>query len=216
MKLTGLKNTGFGTGIFTMAILVVSQLVAGMAYAQSSYRIRAGDTLRIEVIEDSSLNRSALVSPDGRISVPMAGAIQAAGRSIEAVQADLTNQLAASFQSTPNVYVAVERLAERRTAAPRTPDPDPTIDVFVMGEVGNPGKMTIPPGSTMLQVFAQMGGFTRFAATKRVQLRRTNSDGSELLYALSYDAIEAGQSNDGMIVLNAGDVIVVPQRRLFE
>ena len=56
---------------FTAAILVVSQFLASAVAAQQSYRIRAGDTLRIEVIEDSTLNRSALVSPDGRISIPL-------------------------------------------------------------------------------------------------------------------------------------------------
>ena len=90
------------------------------------------------------------------------------------------------------------------------------MDIFVLGEVGSPGKMTVTPGSTVLQVFAQMGGFTRFAATARVQLRRTNAQGIENVYALDYDAIEAGLSNDGMVQLIAGDVIVVPQRRLFE
>lgn len=201
---------------YTLAVLTLSQLVAGTLSAQQSYNIRAGDVLRIEVIEDQSLNRSALVSPDGRISIPMAGNIQAAGRSIEAIQADLTTQLAVNFQATPNVFVAVERLAERRPAAPVAPTPDPTYDIFVMGEVGSPGKMTIQPGSTVLQVFAQMGGFTRFAATGRVQLRRTEADGSQNIFALDYDAIEQGLSNDGMIQLAAGDVIVVPQRGLFE
>lgn len=202
--------------LYTLAVLTLSQLIAGTLSAQQSYNIRAGDVLRIEVIEDQSLNRSALVSPDGRISIPMAGAIQASGRSIEAVQAELTAKLAPNFRAAPNVFVAVERLAERRAAAPTVVAPDPTYDIFVMGEVGKPGKLTIEPGSTVLQVFAQMGGFTRFAATGRVQLRRTETDGSQNIFALNYDAIEQGMSNDGMIVLAAGDVIVVPQRRLFE
>jgi polysaccharide export outer membrane protein len=201
---------------YTALVLVLSQFVASAVYAQQSYRIRAGDTLRIEVIEDTSLNRSALVSPDGRISVPLAGHIRAAGRSIEAIQADLTAQLAANFQSTPNVFVAVERLAQRRAAAPRVAEPDPTMEIFVLGEVGSPGKMVVAPDSTVLQVFAQMGGFTRFAATGRVQLRRTNDSGVEDVYSLDYDAIEAGLSNDGMVKLAPGDVIVVPQRWLFE
>jgi polysaccharide export outer membrane protein len=61
-----------------------------------------------------------------------------------------------------------------------------------------------------------MGGFTRFAATKRVQLRRTDANGAETIYPLNYDAIEAGTSPNGAAVLVDGDVIMVPQRRLFE
>ena len=49
-----------------------------------------------------------------------------------------------------------------------------------------------------------------------MQLRRPAADGSEELVALDYKAIEAGLSSAGMTVLAAGDIIVVPQRRLFE
>lgn len=205
-----------------MGLLITPFLAAGTADAQDSYSIRAGDILRIEVIEDPSLNRSVLVSPDGRISMPLAGALRASGKSIEDIQAELASGLAASFAARPNVYVAVERLAERRPivraapAAPRAPTPAPTLEVFVMGEVGKPGTVTLDPGATVLHAFAKMGGFTRFAATSRVQLRRALDNGTEEVYTLDYKAIESGQSTGGMTVLNAGDVIMVPQRRLFE
>jgi polysaccharide export outer membrane protein len=196
--------------------LVISLLLATISTAQTNYRIRAGDVLRIEVIEDSSLNRSVLVSPDGRITVPLAGAVQAAGRSVEAVQADLANQLAANFASTPSVFVSIERLVEVRPSIPGAPTPDPTIDVYVLGEADNTGKLEIDPETTVLQLFAQMGGFTNFAATSRIQLRRADSHGAETVYILDYDAIEAGLSPNGTSGLMDGDVIIVPQRRLFE
>ena len=72
---------------------------APAAEAQSTYRIRAGDVLRVEVIEDPTLNRSVLVSPDGRIAVPLAGTVQAGGRTIEQVQAALTTRLAPTSRS---------------------------------------------------------------------------------------------------------------------
>ena len=53
------------------------------------YLIRSGDTLRIEVLEDPGLNRSVLVSPDGRITLPLAGGVRAAGKTVEAVQSEL-------------------------------------------------------------------------------------------------------------------------------
>ena len=196
--------------------LVVSLLFTTVSVAQDSYRIRAGDVLRIEVIEDSSLNRSVLVSPDGRITVPLAGAVQAAGRPVEAIQADLAAQLASNFAATPSVFVSVERLVEARPSTPRAPVPDPTIDVYVLGEAGNTGKLTVDPETTVLQLFAQMGGFSNFAATSRIQLRRADRSGAETVYILDYDAIEAGLSPNGTSRLQDGDVIIVPQRRLFE
>ena len=194
-------------------------LTGGAAMAQDLYRVQAGDTLRIEVIEDPSLNRSILVAPDGRINVPLAGFIVAAGRPVGAIQNDLAARLEENFAVTPNVFVAVERVFEPRIvppAPPAAPAPPPTIDIYVLGEVGSPGLKTVAPGTTVLQFFAQMGGFTRFAATKRVQLRRTDANGRETIYELNYDAIEAGTSPNGSAVLTDGDVIMVPQRRLFE
>lgn len=202
--------------VFSLIIATALTLWAHTAMAQNNYQIRNGDILRVEVIEDPSLNRSVLVSPDGRISMPLTGAIKASGKSIEDIQRELASGLSASFASRPNVFVAVERLAERRVATPITPTPDPTIEIFVMGEVGKPGKVTLDPGANVLQAFAEMGGFTRFAASSRVQLRRPAADGSEELVTLDYKAIEAGLSSAGMTVLAAGDIIVVPQRRLFE
>lgn len=195
---------------------IVAMILTTAATAQNAYKIRNGDILRVEVIEDPSLNRTVLVSPDGRISMPLTGAIPARGKTIEEIQSQLATGLTASFAARPNVFVSVERLAERRPVTPRAPEPDPVIEIFVMGEVSKPGKVTLTPGATVLQAFAQMGGFTRFAASSRVQLRRPAADGSEAVYTLDYKAIEQGRSNAGSTVLSAGDVIVVPQRRLFE
>lgn len=197
----------------------LASVVATAAAAQEGYRVRSGDVLRIEVIEDSSLNRSVLVAPDGRISVPLAGAILARGRTVETIQADLANALSPNFAATPAVFVSVERIAEVAPAGPQIiapPEPDPTIDVYVLGEAGNTGKLTVDPDTTVLQLFAQMGGFTTFAATTRIQLRRTDETGAETVYVLNYDAIEAGLSPNGTSHLMDGDVIIVPERRLFE
>ena len=183
----------------------------GAAQAQG-YQVKPGDTLRIEVLEDASLNRSVLVAPDGRISVPQAGTISVRGQSIEAIERNLTQRLAGNFASTPNVFVSIQQLAEQRPAQPRIPRPDPTIAVYVMGEVSKPGRVEVKPGTNVLQMFAIMGGFTKFAATKRIQLR---SENSTTVRQLNYDLIERG-GQGGMTKLRDGDVIVVPQRKLFE
>ncbi|MFV0491065.1 MAG: polysaccharide biosynthesis/export family protein [Pseudorhodobacter sp.] len=187
--------------------------LAGAAFpergqAQQDYRLRAGDTLRIEVLEDPSLNRPVLIAPDGRISFPLAGSMRASGRTVESVQADLAAALGPKFAAPPNVFVALERRAERSSRGGASAA---MIEIYVMGEAANPGKLPIERGTTVLQAFAQMGGFTKFAAVKRVQLLR-----GQKRWLLNYKAIEAGSSNAGSTVLADGDVILVPQRRLFE
>lgn len=202
--------------LFTLmaALLAAFTIVSGAAEAQDGYRIQPGDVLRIEVLEDPGLNRSALVSPDGRVAIPLSGPVAAAGRTVEQVQAALADQISDNFAVTPNVFVTIERLAEREARLPAAPA---TIDVFVMGEAAKPGRITLAPGTTVLQLFAEVGGFSKFAATKRIQLRRLDPKaGKENIHIIDYKAIERGTSMLGSTVLADGDVIVIPQRGLFE
>ena len=199
------------TRISTLLGSLLTLILLTTSASAQDYRVKAGDILRIEVIEDQSLNRTVLVSPDGRIALPGAGAVSAGGRTLEQIQADLTAQLAPNFANTPNVFVGLEALAPREPRVPTQPLPDPVVTIYVMGEAANAGKLEVEPGTTLLQAFAQFGGFTNFAATKRIQLRR----GTEI-YVINYDAILAGTSPNGGVRVAEGDVIVVPQRGLFE
>ena len=129
------------------------------------------------------------------------------------MKADLAAALAGNFAAPPNVFVGIGTLAAPRAA--RAAGAARTISVYAMGEVTTPGKADVAPGTTVLQLLAQAGGFTRFAAQKRVQLRRTTKGGAEQIYLFNYD----GTSTSGIAGstrLQPGDVIVVPQRKLFE
>jgi polysaccharide export outer membrane protein len=86
-----------------------------------------------------------------------------------------------------------------------------TIGIFLMGESANPGRLEVEPGSTVLQVLAQSGGFSPFAAKKRIQLRRGGQ-----VYAFDYTAVEKAGGTGFDTVVQEGDVIVIPTRRLFE
>jgi polysaccharide export outer membrane protein len=194
--------------IFFMLLGLV--LAMSAAHAQDSYSLRPGDVLRVEVLEDPSLNRDTLVLPDGSISLPMAGLLRAGGRSLDAVQAEITQRLAPNFASTPTVFVGIAQLAQQQigTGGPVAAN---TIAVFLMGEAANPGRIDVEPGSTLLQVLAQAGGFTPFAAKKRIQLRRGAS-----VYLFNYSEIEKTGGAGFETVVAKGDVIVIPTRRLFE
>lgn len=204
-------------GRMCWAALAVAMLITvSTAEVQAqSYNVRPGDTLRIEVLEDPSLNRSVLVAPDGRISIPSAGNVRAAGQSIDSLQRVVTDQLAGNFASPPNVFVSLERLYEPSTALGELAL-EPTISVYLVGEVGRPGVLEVPPGTNVLQLFAMSGGFSNFAATKRIQLRSVDLQaGTQTIRTLNYKAIEAGGVG-GLTTLRDGDIVVVPQRRLFE
>ena len=192
---------------FLIAMLV-TVLAAPLALAQGAgYRIQPGDVLDITVLEDETLNRQTLVLPDGRVSVPLAGSVQAAGNSVETVERTIADRLASNFAVRPSVFVSVVSIDEE----------EETFPIYVLGQVTAPGLQEIESGTTLLQAVALAGGPDRFAATKRIQLRRTDpSTGQEKLYIFNYNAVERGGAIQSMITLRPGDVIIVPERRLFE
>ena len=199
---------------FILAILTL--FFATAAVTQSQYQIQSGDRLAVEVLEDPSLNPSVLVLPAGTINFPFAGTIQTSGRTASQVAESITNGISPNFNSRPNVFVTVQAL---RPVAPAVPGSvsGPSIDVFVIGEIGAPGAREVPRGTTLLQALATTGGFTRFAATKRILLRRTNpSTGAQTVSKINFKAIADGTAVGTDIVLADGDVIIVPERRLFE
>lgn len=191
--------------IIGLAGLLLSAI--GTVAAAQGYGIQPGDTLRVEVLEDSSLNRNVLVLPDGSVNFPMAGTIKASGRSVAQVQSAIASALASNFAAPPSVYVTVAGLAIPSETAARK-----LVGIYAMGEVARPGLIEVEPGTTLLQAVAQAGGFTRFAATKRVELRRV-VDGAEKAYVFNY---KKGGGIPGSTKLQAGDVIVVHERGLFE
>jgi polysaccharide biosynthesis/export protein len=193
----------------SIVLALLFALLAPAAFAQSAgYRIQPGDTLAVTVLEDETLNRQVLVLPDGSVSVPLAGNVQAAGRSVGAVESTIADRLASNFAVRPSVFVSVVGLAEEIVD---------TFPVYVLGQVGAPGLVEVEPGTTLLQSIALAGGLDRFAAARRIQLRRSDpSTGQERLYLFNYRAVERGGSIESMITLREGDVILVPERRLFE
>lgn len=195
-------------------IAVMSIIFATAAMAQSGYQIRSGDTLQIEVLEDPSLNRSVLVLPDGSISFPFAGSIRAGGRSAGQVSSAISSGIASNFATTPTVFVTVQQL--RPVVQDTAEALAVTIDVYMMGEITAPGEKKLAPGTTLIQALATTGGFTPFAATKRILLRRTDANGNQSVSRINYKAIADGAAIGQDIRLRDGDVIIVPERRLFE
>ena len=110
--------------------ILVTVLTAPLALAQSAgYRIQPGDVLAITVLEDETLNRQTLVLPDGRVSVPLAGSVRAAGNTVETVERTIADRLASNFAVRPSVFVSVISIDEE----------DETFPIYVLGQVQAPG-----------------------------------------------------------------------------
>lgn len=210
-------RTGLAAALAAVVVLVGLALVAlaGPAAAQG-YAVRPGDVLQIEVVEDSELNRSVLVTPDGSFSFPFAGSVDARGRTVTQIRDELVQDLSGAFAAPPTVFVSVQRLAQSDPVLPevQVPFEEPTIDVYLTGEIANSGLIQVSPGTTILQVIAQAGGLTRFAADSRIQLRRTGG-GRTQAYLFDFDGRRQNTISPATPLAD-GDVVVVPERRLFE
>ncbi len=193
----------------SLALAIVFSTLSA-ADAQSNYRVRTGDTLEIQVLEDPSLDRSVRVLPDGRFTFPFAGTLRAAGLTIAQIERNIRIAISSNFATEPNVFVFVVP-EEREPLEPQT------INVYLLGEFNTPGLAEMPPGTTILQALSMGGGMTRFAAVKRLQLRRTDhKTGIQTVRKINYKALAEGAALSNDIVLKDGDVILVPERRLFE
>ena len=201
---------GVVVGLLTLMML----MAAATAALAQGYNIRSGDTLAVEVLEDSSLNRQVLVLPDGSIDFPLVGSLRARGRTATQLQQLLSQGLAPNFATPPTVFVSVASIF----VPPDREEPDPvTLGAFVMGEVNEPGRYDVEPGTTLLQILAQAGGLTRFAAERRIELRRTHPTSRTVTrFFFSYTGKGKSPLISGGTVLSEGDVVVVPARRLFE
>ena len=197
------------------ASILITGLAAGAANAQGAepYLLQPLDVVEITVLEDKELNRTALVRPDGKISLPLAGTVQAAGRTPEQVAGTIRARLKADFIEPPSVTVALTNLA------PNSVDEEDEIEpreVYVLGEVGRPGRFEYDGEMriNILQALTLAGGPGPFAARTRIQIREV-AEGAEFVRYVNYQAIEEGAAND-LAELADGAVIVVPERGFLE
>ena len=193
--------------------LVAFCLVAPQASAQA-YRLKPGDTITVNVLEDPSLNQTVLIRPDGRISLALAGSLEAAGRTPEALQSAIRSALGRDFVTPPTVTVGLASVApegeEQATAAGAR-----LVSIFVLGEVRAPGAYEVEAPIDILQALALSGGPDVFAARDRIQIRRRDESGQTLIL-YDYDGVESGAVPTQSVELRDGDVVIVPERGLFD
>ena len=189
-------------------------LLAPMAQA-AGYLLKAGDKLDVTVWQDAKLNRQIVVAPDGQISFPFVGHFQAGGRTLQDVERFLHEGLQKQYKDQLDISVAISQIKERPIFPP--PPPLPPIDpsYFVTGEVKHPGKFFSRTQTNVLQAISLAEGLGPFAASKRIQIHR-KKNGRDYVMNFDYDAFMSGKVPVENIWLHSGDVIVVPEKGLFE
>ncbi len=164
------------------------------ATADPDYVIGAQDSLHINVWKEPDVSGAVVVRNDGKISLPLLNDVEAAGKTPAQLATFLTDKLKA-YVTDPRVTVTVTAINSKR--------------VFLMGEVGHMGAITMLPNMTVLQALATGGGFTKYAKIKRIYILR-NDNGQQVKIPFNYKAVISGQAPEQNIVLQPGDTIVVP------
>ena len=156
------------------------------------YRLGAGDKLRIEVYKDAQLSQSVQIRPDGKITLPLIGDLDATNRT----PIELRDTIAASLKEYMTNPVVTVIVVEATAAT-----------AYVMGEVNHPGSVTLQAPLTILQALALAGGLKDFADAKNIKIIRKTSSGVQ---TIAFNYKEAVKSPRAPIYLRPGDTVVVP------
>lgn len=177
------------------SLLVLSGLPGtAQAAEEAVYQVQAGDVLMVSVWREEDLQLEVVVRPDGAISLPLAGEIQAAGRSIDELRREITGRLSGYIPDLA-VTVAAKQLQGNK--------------IYVIGMVARPGEFVLNRRVDVMQALSMAGGTVRFADLSGIRILR-RVDGRETAIPFNYAQVEQGKELEQNVLLEVGDVVVVP------
>ncbi len=164
------------------------------ANLRESYLLQPGDVIDVSVWKETDLQREVLVRPDGGFTFPLAGEIDARGKSVENIRSILAERLQ-KYVPTPVVTVAVKSIGGNR--------------VYVLGKVIRAGDFPLSAPLDVMQAISLAGGTTPYAAVNDIViLRRQN--GRQQAFTFKYSDVARGRNLAQNIELESGDIVVVP------
>jgi len=162
---------------------------------ESTYQIGPQDILAISVWKDEILSREVIVRPDGFISFPLIGEVLAEGRTVGALAKEIDERLT-KFVSDPRVSIGLTEVN--------------SFKIFVIGKVNNPGGFQIGQYTDVMQALSLAGGLTPFAREGSIKVLRRRKNEGQTTFPFDYGEVLKGHSLEQNIVLERGDVVMVP------
>ncbi|MGA2570380.1 MAG: polysaccharide biosynthesis/export family protein [Terracidiphilus sp.] len=166
-----------------------------VAHADDSYVIGDDDVLGVSVWKEPDLSKEIPVRSDGKISLPLIGEVDAAGRTPLQLEQEISSKLK-NFITDPHVTVIVEKINSQK--------------FNILGEVAKPGSYSLSTGETIVDAVAIAGGFKDFAKRKSIYVLRQSPGGEQSRINFNYQDFIKGKDTAVNIVLRPGDTIVVP------
>jgi len=164
------------------------------AFKDAPYTVHPGDLLSVSVWKEPEMGGTVLVRPDGTFSVPLAGQMDATGKSVAELQQLLTQRLH-KYIADPVVTVSIQEVRGNK--------------VYVIGQVTKPGEFVVNPRVDVMQALSMAGGTTPFAALNDIVILRRTEAGQQAI-PFRYNEVVHGRNLRQNITLQAGDVVVVP------
>lgn len=178
------------TGIVS-SVSATSDVAPGGAIPQ--YKLGASDVIHVSVWKSAELSQTVTVRPDGFVSLPLVGDLQAAGLTTNDLANDLKRKLGV-YVVNAQVSVSVVEIRSRQ--------------VFITGQVGKPGAYPLVTPINVLQLIAQAGGLNPFANRKQILILRGSKEVSQKLRFNYIDAARGDIKQN--ISLQPGDTVIVP------
>jgi polysaccharide export outer membrane protein len=178
-------------------VSVLSLLVFAKAFvaaAENKYQIGPGDVLEISVWKDESLSREIVVPPDGVISFPLIGDLDVKYLTVTDVRKVITKKLS---EYVPDATVTVMLLKLD------------SLKAHVIGKVNRPGQFAITMETTVMQILSMAGGLNPFAEGNKILILRQIKN-KTVKIPFNYDKIQKGEDLQQNILIQRGDVVVVP------
>jgi polysaccharide export outer membrane protein len=178
----------------SLLVLVAPSLAQDTEATMAGYKVLPGDVLQISVWKEEDLQAEVLVLPDGTFSFPLAGEISTSNRSVLDLQEEVTRRLS-RYISDPVVTVSVRQVLGNK--------------VYVIGQVRSPGVFVVNPQVDVIQALSMAGGTTPFAALNEIKILRRSGDRQHAI-SFRYNDVAKGLDLEQNIILQSGDVVVVP------
>jgi polysaccharide export outer membrane protein len=162
--------------------------------AGTDYQVKPGDLLIVTVWKEPDLTMEVLVRPDGKFSFPLAGDLQATGQSVAQIREALVKKIEGYI---PDVVATVmlKEIAGNKA--------------YVVGKVNRPGPLIMTDETNVMQALSFAGGTAQFAGLKNIVILR-GQGASQTAIPFNYNEVEDGENLAQNIVLQPGDVVVVP------
>jgi polysaccharide biosynthesis/export protein len=162
--------------------------------ALPGYRLEPGDIITVSVWKETDLQTDVLVRPDGAFSFPLAGDVNAVGKTVEEVRTVLVDRLKRYIPS-PVVTVAVKQINGNQ--------------IYVVGRVNKAGAFPLLSPLDVMQAIALAGGATPFAAINDIVILRRQNGQQQALH-FHYSDVARGRDLSQNVLLQTGDTVVVP------